>query len=612
MSFQKQSSRAPAAQRRSTQAQGLAGPQPHGNAAMQDQLAALRAAATPTTLPFRDELEGSFGQDLGGVHAFTVPAPTMIAMGARAFAWEDEVFLDPDASRDTVAHEVAHVVQHQQGGAGVGQAGPQDATERDADDAAKAVKEGSTPEISAAPTRGLHGDWLDDVGETVGDVVGDAFDSRPDEARLDAQEELASFMGQSYDVSHFHPSTGRGNFDATYDPSAGALVISVGVHFAFRDGSENNPDWTAADVPAGAPAAFTEDQFRWSDDEKTAYAANTISAVQSHWSNRYSFHNTRAFWESLPTVNVRVVVNEVADADAAHYNLEIFKWPDARIDDAHIDVPGARTGAAHAGHAHGDGTDADHVGGAFNESGDGGITNPDVSHFERTTSTRGAYGAVDLANPGTIRFASGDDQVNAADRAELQNLGRTLGGPSMPPFPVEVIGHASTTGEEAENQALSEARATNVANEIVTGGPHRQPTTRGEGEAGATDDPTWQRVDVTIGSFEANQTTALHEFGHIFGLGDEYPSADGEAREVGKPVAHSDLAVAEGLSADPVLAHHSDSIMSNGEVVQPWHYATFMEVLASMTGTPGQWAAGPATAGRGDFPTPAPGGPVIA
>ena len=38
----------------------------------------------------------------------------------------------------------------------------------------------------------------------------------------------------------------------------------------------------------------------------------------------------------------------------------------------------------------------------------------------------------------------------------------------------------------------------------------------------------------------------------------------------------------------PILAHHNEDIMSSGEVVQPHHYVTFLEVLGVMTGSPGE------------------------
>jgi hypothetical protein len=106
----------------------------------------------------------------------------------------------------------------------------------------------------------------------------------------------------------------------------------------------------------------------------------------------------------------------------------------------------------------------------------------------------------------------------------------------------------------------------------------------------------------------------MHEFGHIFGLDDEYPSADTGSRTVGTKVDHSDLAEKLIPGQKPVVAHHNENIMSNGEMVQPHHYVTFLDALGKMTKTEGKWDVRPYNhAGqKGDFPTPQPGDPVYA
>lgn len=591
----------------------------HGNAAAQeglrrgqDPVTAVMRAARPIVLPGLAAMEEGFGQDLSHVQAYAAPPELLAAVGVRAMALDGKVvFGSPNPEPQVVAHELTHIVQQgntQQGAgttSGAATSRPGDASEREADQAATAVLAGETPEVRAAPTGTISGDWLGDAADYLGDRVEDALDSRPDEARLDAEEDLAAFLGQRFSTEHFHPSTGRGNFDAAYDPRAGRLTISLGVNFVFRDGSPSSPDWVAQ-TAAGAPT-FTAEQFAWSEAEKEAFSANTIDAVQTHWSHAYSFHNTRAHWEGLPTVEVAIRVDRAADAATSHYNLEVFKWPDGRVNDAHIDVPGTNHGASHDGHKVGDGTDHDHVGGEFNESAEGGIESPDHSTFTRTTAARAAYAAADTDNPTPILFAANTVDPSAADLARLRTFAATLAAPAMPDFDLTVTGHASTAGPEETNQRLSEDRARTVSNELVSGGVKSQPTARGVGEAGATEDPAWRRVDIVVGAFEATQTTVLHEFGHILGNGDEYPTQDGGSRDVGTPVAHSQLSEDLGITADPVVATHSDGIMSNGEVVNPWNYATFMEVLGTMTATTGQWAIGPAAPrnlGPGDFPTP--------
>jgi hypothetical protein len=108
--------------------------------------AAADAVATPTqALPYREELEASMGRDLSGVQAHVGGAAedAAHAAGAEALATGAHVVLPDNASRFTVAHEVAHVFQQQDGvqlQGGVGASG--DRYEQHADEVAAAVVAG--------------------------------------------------------------------------------------------------------------------------------------------------------------------------------------------------------------------------------------------------------------------------------------------------------------------------------------------------------------------------------------------------------------------------------------------------------------------------------------
>ena len=134
---------------------------------------------------------------------------------------------------------------------------------------------------------------------------------------------------------------------------------------------------------------------------------------------------------------------------------------------------------------------------------------------------------MDTDNPTPIQFEQNGTTPTPADVTELQTFGATLGAPDMPPFPITITGHASSEGDDALNMRISEERARNVSNEIVNGGATHQPTVAPVGEVGAAPTADWRRVGHHRRPFEANQTTVAHEFGHMFGLQDEYPSPDG-------------------------------------------------------------------------------------
>lgn len=94
-------------------------------------------------LPHRAAMEKAFGQPLGHVKAHVGPeaAQASAAMGAEAYALGAEVAFDsPTPKPETVAHEVAHVVQQSSGG-GAASAGEAD-LEREADRAAQSVTAG--------------------------------------------------------------------------------------------------------------------------------------------------------------------------------------------------------------------------------------------------------------------------------------------------------------------------------------------------------------------------------------------------------------------------------------------------------------------------------------
>lgn len=111
-------------------------------------------AAPHGTLPFRGRLEQSFGESLADVSVRTGAQVELAPLGALAATQGNSiVFAEPAPSLDTVAHEVAHVIQNRHATspppAAVGpQCGP---AEVEAGAAARSVVAGGTASISAAP-----------------------------------------------------------------------------------------------------------------------------------------------------------------------------------------------------------------------------------------------------------------------------------------------------------------------------------------------------------------------------------------------------------------------------------------------------------------------------
>ncbi len=115
-------------------------------------LARAGFASPARELPYRTTMERAFGQPLGHVKAHVGPEAreASIAMGAEAYALGSEVAFDsPSPSPETVAHEVAHVVQQTPEAATSGGGASEAAVEREADRAARtAATGGRVPGLS--------------------------------------------------------------------------------------------------------------------------------------------------------------------------------------------------------------------------------------------------------------------------------------------------------------------------------------------------------------------------------------------------------------------------------------------------------------------------------
>lgn len=106
-------------------------------------------------VPFRAELEASFGADLSEVRAWL--GVDLSGIEASAAASGTEVYFEErNPTREQVAHELAHVLQ-QHGGRGT--SSPQDASERDAVDAGARAARGEAVEVTpGSDGRGVHRD----------------------------------------------------------------------------------------------------------------------------------------------------------------------------------------------------------------------------------------------------------------------------------------------------------------------------------------------------------------------------------------------------------------------------------------------------------------------
>lgn len=180
---------------------------------------------------------------------------------------------------------------------------------------------------------------------------------------------------------------------------------------------------------------------------------------------------------------------------------------------------------------------------------------------------------------------------------------RRPGGPlAGPPDTVSLsaTGRASSQGPADHNLALAGRRAQNVMDRAATDTGLDPGIGIVRGELNATAGAEFRRVEMHAGRSPdkaVDQVVAVHEAGHMFGLGDEYeddapedprfaPNFAGE-----EPTHGADVRATVGdEAADDLVKRNTDSIMSRGGEVKPGHYVYFLRAMDSMTGE--SWSLG--------------------
>lgn len=116
----------------------------------------VAAGGGAAELPYRAELEARLGADFGGVEVFT--GRDLAPLGAHAATrGEQVVFAAATPDRETVAHELTHVLQHRRGHqASAPVSDPGDASEREARAVAASLAGGAAVDVEAAPSAAIH------------------------------------------------------------------------------------------------------------------------------------------------------------------------------------------------------------------------------------------------------------------------------------------------------------------------------------------------------------------------------------------------------------------------------------------------------------------------
>ncbi len=196
----------------------------------------------------------------------------------------------------------------------------------------------------------------------------------------------------------------------------------------------------------------------------------------------------------------------------------------------------------------------------------------------------------------SVKFARNESELDAGDKAIIDQfiINFTESDTNTENSYITLVGHASRLGSTSANRRLVAARLSSVMNYLREKSfpnieTRVQTDNRSDLMAERYDDTesnasAFRRVEIIVGG-GGLQNTVAHEFGHVFGLLDEYAtegtSFTGTGTVPGTTVGHSGMSTAIG--AGRVQSENSDNIMSMGNVVRAQHYGPFGWALNRIT-----------------------------
>ena len=538
---------------------------------LEQQITAQQGLGSPLPEALRQDMEQQLSCDLSAVRIHTDDQADQLArrLQARAFTVGNDIFFaageyapDTEDGRRLLAHELTHVVQGE-----------------------------STP-LPGGAARQIHRDWWGDWRGRISDwMVGDPCLTAFHESERWARNGPYPAAPQA-----IIGAGGRGGFDAQYlpDPDSGdgELDIEQGVAVEFKDtfvlsGGHvvPHPDLPAAAeatakaatidaIPDPAARLATLANYQWAAAEHAPWINRLEPLIEDSWGHQHEFFLNIPRWDWLgASVDVDLDIGERAKTATDHMYLETFKMP---------------------------------TGEYLGDVGTVHRVNPGGAHDPR--DQRMSLSSTNLeGNPYellkfTVHFATGSDVLSDDARRELDRFMRRFQSADAhaahQEIRVDVIGHASAIGGEILNQDLSDRRIQSVVAYLrskhfpnIDSRIHPDPRGEREADQGTPDRDEDRRVDLLVDGGE-RQIAALHEWGHAFGLGDEYP---GTGRAVGSNAAHHDMAHAmtnaSGDRLPGATVERTGGIMASGNDIRPRYYATFHHALQTVTGK-SPWSLG--------------------
>jgi len=383
-----------------------------------------------------------------------------------------------------------------------------------------------------------------------------------------------AFRLRTFSLPDFTPSTGLGRFDASYWPLTTLMFAITKLHLNFVP-ADNTPDpftlfWMVAN-------GQNINQFFWSDAEETQFGNDFVRRTTSRWSFQHQFRSTKPCWPFI--ANPLLAANLVDNSADAHFNITVHKSPGPGID-YKSSIVHPRDPAVMSTQGRGDlwGSDVREES-SFNSTA--------VARNERQRIQR----AIATASASPIQFDSNSAVVRAADVTRLNTLAVALNkkNPSDPAIPINLNGFASMEGGRTQNRRLSSDRGDAVRNVLLAAGVTQPLNVVPRGAVGAPHDAANRRVNLDVDTtfettYNANRfSVAEHEFGHLFGLPDEYQNNTGSGFLGNAQTQFENLNRSAGTDSPDRWGDMTASQMSAGVDILPRHYVTLWEALGDMT-----------------------------
>ena len=562
-------------------------------------------------LPHLDTIQQSFGgHDVSGVqsHVGGKAASANKAMGSSAYATSNHVAFKSAPDLHTAAHEAAHSVQQKSSVSvpgGVGQVG--DRYEKHADSVADAVVQGKSAEPLLSQFGGGSAAVQHKKGKGGGCKAGGKGGKGGKAGDKAAMFEAAEkFVGKGPIGPHkYMPPTGIGGFDTWYWPWNGPdgdqdIDMSVKVQFinpvSWKGGKAVPADAECQDVADTINAFKTAKakqtaiaQFQWGGASK-GWSANLQKTVVGAWGGAAPFFRVdKPGWRwvgAKPVLNVEVADGAKGADD--HVQVKAYKHPATREWENDPDTRGQEMGW-----------------GSYQWKKD----KNQLLVLGSQDSKQSKGFSVDVPFK-TGRFAlDHPDALGAINDAHHGYFGAPHVGGSAKPT-ITLTGKASAVGSVRRNRFLANRRVAAVRNKLAALGWNvkTQVSTRSVGESKASTRAGEENRDrdrvVTVSLDGSGQTTSVHEFGHVFGLTDEYANRSskkmgaklgaisGTGGIAGEQAGHGALAKKMGVKSGAIY-ENSENIMAVGDKIKPQHYATFHDALCKCTAI-GEWKLGKA------------------